>query len=147
MKSKKVLIPLVLVLVAAAVGAKMFLLPKKAEAKPKVTGTIYVLPKQFTLNLTDGRYATLTVALLLAPGQSTGATAASAGTTTPAGFGSLAQEPIVRSIITGDVTSDSSKVLLTAAGRQQLQSEILRGIARETDVKVKRIYFTDLAVQ
>jgi flagellar FliL protein len=147
MKSKKVLIPLVLLLVVAAVGAKMFLLPKKAEAKPKVTGTIYVLPKQFTLNLTDGRYATLTVALLLAPGQSTGATSASADTTTPAGFGSLAQEPIIRSIITSDVTDDSSKVLLTVAGRRQLQTEILRGIAHETDVKVKQIYFTDLAVQ
>ncbi len=147
MKSKKVLIPLVLVLVAGAVGAKMFLLPKKAQAKPKVSGTIYVLPKSFTLNLADGRYATLTVALLLAPGQSTGATAATQGQTTSAGFGTLPQEPIIRSIITSDVTDDTSKVLLTQSGRQALQTEILHGIAKQTDVKVKQIYFTDLAVQ
>ncbi len=147
MKSKKVLIPLVLLLVIGGVGAKMFLLPKKAKAKPIVTGTIYVLPKQFELNLTDGKYATMTVALLLAPGQSTGATAANADATTPAGNGTLVQEPIIRAIVTSDVTNDSSKVLLTGAGRATLQKEILHGIKTQTDVKVTKVYFTDLAIQ
>ena len=41
----------------------------------KVKGTIYVLPQTFLLNLTDGRYAKLAVALQLAPGQSDGASA------------------------------------------------------------------------
>ena len=40
----------------------------------KINGTIYILPKQFTLNLNGGQYATLTVALLLAPSQSVGVT-------------------------------------------------------------------------
>ena len=89
----------------------------------------------------------MTVALLLAPGQSTDATAATAGETTPAGNGTLTQEPIIRSIITSDVTNDSSQVLLTASGRAALQKEILHGIKTQTDVKVTKVYFTDLAVQ
>jgi flagellar basal body-associated protein FliL len=143
---KKLIIIVVLVLVVGGVGAKMFLLPKKAAAKQRIDGTIYVLPKGFTLNLTDGKYATLTLALVLAPGQSTGATAAGV-TTTPAGFGTLTEEPVIRAIVTNDVTDQSSKALLTGSGRARLKSEILHGIRKQTDVKVKQIYFTDLAVQ
>lgn len=143
---KKLIIIVLLVVVVGGIGAKMFLLPKKAVAKQKVDGTIYVLPKGFTLNLTDGRYATLTVALVLAPGQSTGASAEGV-TTTPAGFGTLVEEPAVRAIITNDVTDQGSKALLTDSGRAKLKAEILKGIRKQTDVKVKQIYFTDLAVQ
>jgi flagellar basal body-associated protein FliL len=144
---KKLILGLLAVLVIAGIGAKMFLLPKKAAAKTKVDGTIYVLPKGFELNLEDGKYATLTVALVLAPGQSTDATAATEGQTTPAGFGTLTEEPVIRAIITNDVTNDTSQTLLTAAGRAHLRAEILHGIRRQTDVKVNQIYFTDLAVQ
>lgn len=147
MKSKKVLIPLILLLVVGGVGAKMFLLKPKPGPKPVVNGTIYVLPKQFELNLVDGKYATMTVALLLAPGQSTGATAANASSTTPAGDGTLVQEPIIRSIVTNAVTNDPTKTLLTGSGRDELQKQILHGIKTETDVKVTKVYFTDLAVQ
>jgi len=147
MKSKKVLIPLILLLVVGGVGAKMFLLKKKPGPKPVVNGTIYVMPKQFELNLADGKYATMTVALLLAPGQSDGATAANADATTPAGFGTLTQEPIIRSIVTSDVTNDPSKDLLSASGRSTLEREILHGIKTQTDVKVTKVYFTDLAIQ
>ena len=146
MKSKKVLIPLIL-LVVAGVGAKMFLLKPKPGPRPIVSGTIYVMPKQFELNLTDGKYATMTVALLLAPGQSDGATAANANSTTPAGFGTLTQEPIIRSIVTSAVTNDPSKILLSADGRAGLQKQILHGIKTQTDVKVTKVYFTDLAIQ
>jgi flagellar basal body-associated protein FliL len=59
----------------------------------------------------------------------------------------LVQEPIIRAIVTSDVTNDSSKVLLTAAGRKDLQKEILHGIKTQTDVKVTKVYFTDLAIQ
>jgi flagellar basal body-associated protein FliL len=144
---KKLIMILVPLLLVGGVGAKMFLLPKKAAAKTKVDGTIYVLPKQFTLNLADGKYATLTVALVLAPGQSDGATAETAGQTTPAGFGTLTEEPVIRAIVTNDVTDASSKILLSAAGRRHVQADILRDIKKQTDVKVNHIYFTDLAVQ
>ena len=69
MTQKKLLIALVVVLAAGGFAAKTFLMPKPAVAKPKIVGTIYVLPKGFTFNLTDGRYATMTLGLVLAPGR------------------------------------------------------------------------------
>ena len=49
-------------------GAYKFVLakPAKAAAKPKVEGTVYVLQKEFLVNLADGRFAKLTAALVLA---------------------------------------------------------------------------------
>jgi flagellar basal body-associated protein FliL len=146
MTKKKLIIILVLVLAVGGFGAKKFLLPKPAEAKPKIDGTLYVLPKGFTFNLADGHYATMTVALLLAPGQSDGASAEGA-TTTPAGFGTLTQEPVIRAILTNDVTDDTSKQLLSSSGRDVLRKRIIKNIKTQTDVKVTAVYFTDLAVQ
>jgi flagellar basal body-associated protein FliL len=146
MDKKKLIILVVLVFAGGGFAAKSFLLPKKAAAKPKIAGEIYVLPKGFTLNLADGRYATMTVGLILGPGQSDGASAAGA-TTSPAGIGTLPEEPAIRAIITNTITSDPSSELLSASGRQQLNTEILNQIKSETDVKVTQILFTDLAVQ
>ncbi len=146
MTKKKLIIILVVVLGVGGYAAKTFLLPKPAVAKAKIAGEIYVLPKGFTFNLTDGRYATMTIGLILAPGQSDGATAAGA-TTTPAGIGTLPEEPAIRAIITNIVTDDSSQALLQASGRAHLQSEILTQIKTTTDVKVTGVLFTDVAVQ
>ncbi len=89
MRKKKVLIPLIVV-VLAALGAK-FVLAKPAPAgKPKIDGTVYVLPKEFLLNLSDGRYAKVDVALVLAPGQSPGG-GGEGGAPPPDGFGTLPQ--------------------------------------------------------
>src|ERR1700722_15159480 len=104
--NKKIIIILVVVLAGGGYAAKTFLMPKKAVAKPKIAGEIYVLPKGFTFNLTDGRYWTKTIGLSLAPGQSDGPPAAGA-TTTPAGIGTLPEEPAIRAIITNVVTDDS----------------------------------------
>ncbi len=104
---KKLIIILLVVVAGGGFAAKTFLLPKPAVAKPKIDGEIYVLPKGFTLNLTDGRYATMTIGLILAPGQSDGATAAGA-TTTPAGIGTLPEEPAIRAIITNTITNEPS---------------------------------------
>jgi flagellar protein FliL len=144
--NKKIIIILLVVLAGGGFAAKTFLLPKPAVAKPKIDGEIYVLPKGFTLNLTDGRYATMTVGLILAPGQSDGASATGV-TTTPTGLGTLPEEAVIRSIITNTITNDPSSALLTDAGRSKLKSEILSQIKGSTDVKVTDIIFTDLAVQ
>ena len=145
---KKKLIILLLVLVAGGgFAAKTMLLPKKAAAKAKIDGSIYVLPKGFTFNLADGKYATMTIGLVLAPGQSDGASAQGGVETTPAGIGTLPEEPAVRAIITNAVTGDSSQTLLTDSGRAHLQQEILNQIKTTTDVKVTGILFTDVAVQ
>jgi flagellar FliL protein len=146
MTKKKLIILLLVVFAGGGFAAKSFLLPKKAAAKPKIAGEIYVLPKGFTFNLTDGRYATMTIGLVLAPGQSDGATAAGV-TTTPAGIGTLPEEPAIRAIITNLVTDESSQTLLSASGRAHLQQQILNQIKTQTDVKVDSILFTDLAVQ
>jgi flagellar basal body-associated protein FliL len=147
MNKKKLIIILVVLLGAGGFAAKTFLLPKPAVAKPKIDGAIYVLPKGFTLNLTDGRYATMTIGLILAPGQTDGASAESGGTTTPAGIGTLPEEPAIRAIITNDITNQSSKALLTDTGRAELKKQILGTIKTTTDVKVSDILFTDVAVQ
>jgi flagellar basal body-associated protein FliL len=143
---KKLIIILLVVLAGGGYVAKTMLLPKPAAAKPKIAGEIYVLPKGFTFNLTDGRYATATIGLILAPGQSDGA-GASGVTTSPAGIGTLPEEPAIRAIITNAVTNESSATLLSADGRATLEHQILSTIKTTTDVKVTQILFTDLAVQ
>jgi flagellar basal body-associated protein FliL len=142
---KKIIIILVVVLAGGGFVAKsMFLKP--AVAKEKIEGTIYILPKAFTANLRDGRYATLTVALVLAPGQSAGATGEGAAAP-PEGFGTLPEEAAVRDIITNQITNQNGSTLTSDSGREHLKTQILAAIKSGTDVKVKEILFTDLAVQ
>jgi flagellar FliL protein len=144
--NKKILIPLLVVIVGVVgFAGYTFAMPKKAGAKVKINGTIYILPKEFTVNLKGGQYATLTVALLLAPAQSVGAT--SATNPPPTGFGSLTEEAVIRAIITNDVTDQPENALITQAGRTALESKILSNIKTQTDTLVTKIYFTDLAVQ
>jgi flagellar basal body-associated protein FliL len=146
MTKKKLIIILVVVLAGGGYAAKTFLLPKPKVPVLKIPGEIYVLPKGFTLNLADGRYATMTIGLVLGIGQTDGATAAGA-TTSPAGIGTLPEEPAIRAIITNVITNDSSPALLTASGRKGVQAAILSAIKNTTDVKVTGVMFTDLAVQ
>jgi len=147
MKSKKVLIPLLVVVLGA--GAFAYKSTKKTKiVKMKIAGITYVLPSPFLLNLSDGQFAKLTVALQLAPGQSDGTTAASAGaSSSTSGIGTLPEEPEVRSIVTGVITNTSSSALLSAPSRAQTQQRILTLIGQNTDVKVTKVFFTDLTVQ
>lgn len=144
MKKKKVLIPLLVVIFVVGFAAYSFAMPKKTE-KLKINGTIYILQKQFTLNLAGGQYATLTVALLLPPSQPIGTTNPS--NPPPEGFGPLTDEAVIRAIVTNDVTGQPASVLITASGRKAMETKILSNINTETDTKVSQIYFTDLAVQ
>jgi flagellar basal body-associated protein FliL len=143
--NKKILIPIIVVIVGVVgFAGYSFAMPKKA-AKTKISGTIYILPKEFTVNLKGGQYATLTVALLLAPTQSVGVT--SATDPPPTGFGSLTEEAVIRAIITNDVTDQPESALITQSGRATLEHKILSDIKSQTDTLVTKIYFTDLAVQ
>jgi flagellar FliL protein len=142
---KKKLIPVIVVVVAVlGYAGYSFAMPKK-QAKVKVNGTIYILPKQFTLNLRGGQYATLTVALLLAPSQSVGVTDAT--NPPPTGFGSLTEEAVIRAIITNDTTDQPESELISQSGRKALEAKILSDIHAQTDTQVSAIYFTDVAVQ
>ena len=144
---KKLIIGLVVVLAIGGYVAKSMLLKPKVVV-PKVNGEVYVMPHQFTLNMADGRYATLNAALLLAPGQSDGATAASGGSSDSSSVvGTLPEEAVIRDIITNTITSQPGSALTTASGREHLKTQILKAIKVGTDDKIDGVYFTDVAVQ
>jgi flagellar protein FliL len=145
----KILLPVLLIAVG---GVYKFVLAKpaaKAEPKPKVEGTVYVLPKDFLVNLADGRYGKLNVAMVF----DHGFTAAPAGgghgggTEAPEGYGVLPQEPLVRAIITDVLTDAESEDLTDRHHREEMQDKIAKRIKKTTDVKVHEVLFTDVAVQ
>jgi flagellar FliL protein len=149
MKSKlKFIVPLLLVLLGA--GYK-FALAKPAPApKPKVEGEVYVLPKDFLINLEGGRFAKLGVALVFHHGFSSVPVAGSHGGTAaaiPEGYGVLAQEAVIRAIITDTLTDEPASRVQSKKGRHKLQEDILHRIEKETDVKAEHVLFTDVAVQ
>jgi flagellar FliL protein len=146
MTKKKILILLLVILLGGGYVAKGKLMPPKV-VKQKINGEIYILPKQFTLNLKDSRYATLTAALVLAPGQSDGSTAASASAGTDSTVGTLPEEAVIRAIITNTITNDTSATLIDQTGRAHVEQEILKEITSQTDVKITDVLFTDVAVQ
>jgi flagellar FliL protein len=143
---KKIIIALVVVLAAGGFAAKTFVLkPKPAIAR--INGEVYVLPHQFTLNLADGRYATLTAALILAPGQTDGSAAESGGSSSDSEVGTLPEEAVIRDIITNVVTGSNADALTSATGRAAIKKTILTAIAKRTDVKITAVLFPDVAVQ
>ena len=147
---KKLPIFAVVALVALG-GAYKFVLakPKAAEAKPKVTGTVYVLGKEFMVNLADGRFAKLTVALVLDPHDTSAAAAGGheAAAKPPEGFGTMAQEAVVRDLVTDALTNTHDNELIERKGRVKLKKEILESIHKHTDVHADDILFTDVTVQ
>ena len=147
MKSKlKILIPVVLVILG---GAYKFALAKPAPApKPKVHGEVYVLPKDFLINLADGRFVRLNLALVIEPGSAVAAGGGhEAAATPPEGFGTLPQEAVVRDIVTNSLTGVKGDTLIKRAGREKLKKRILKAIEKKTDVKAHDVLFTDVAVQ
>jgi flagellar basal body-associated protein FliL len=128
---KKILIPIAVLIVVCGGGfaAYSVAFAKKAPA-PKINGTVVTLAKSFTMNLSDGQYATLSVALLLPKSEKT-----------------MTDEPVVRAIITDVITDQPSTSLLSANGRTEIQRDIVHDINTQTNLKVNAIYFTDLAVQ
>jgi flagellar FliL protein len=144
LKNKKVLLGLALPVLLFA-GYTMT--KPKPVVHMKVKGTIYEMPKDFLLNLSDGRFAKLMVALELAPGQSNGATAADNSASSENTVGTLPEEPLVREIVTNIVTGASGEALTSDSGRRSIRQEILSAIEKETDVKVEAVLFPEVTVQ
>jgi flagellar FliL protein len=144
----KIVIPVVLLLVLG--GVYKFVIAKpEAVAKPKIAGTVYVLPKEFLINLAEGRFAKLGVGLVLdehdtslVPSGGHGAAVAP-----PEGFGPLPQEAVIRDIITDTLTDRDAGELVRRHGRERLKKKIITVIAKRTDVHVEDVLFTDVAVQ
>ena len=146
---KKLLIPLVVLFVLGG-GAYTFAKPKPVVKPPKIAGVVYLLPQSFLCNLSDGQYAKFSVALVLAPGQSDGASAtAEADASNSAGdvLGTLPEEAVVRDIITNVVTDQTSNTLISDAGRTKIKQQILSEINSKTDVKVSQVLIPDVAIQ
>ncbi len=144
LKNKKVLIPLVLVILGLG-AAHTMAKPQKAP-KNKIQGTIYVMPKDFLLNLSDGHFVKLAVALVLAPGQSDGA---AAGAAPPSGedAGTLPEEAAIRDIVTNLITNENGSSLVSDQGRLRVKRQILAAIKQKTDIKVESVLLPDLTVQ
>jgi flagellar protein FliL len=140
----------IIVLIVVLAGAYKFVIakPTAAKAKPKVDGTVYILGKEFLVNLADNRFAKLTVALVLDhKDTSVPAAGGEGGATVPDGFGAMTEEAAVRDVITNDLTDAKADDLITAKGRADVKEEILKDLKAHTDVKVDDILFTDVTVQ
>ena len=144
-KKKKIIIIAVVVLLGGGYVAKGFVMPPPVN-KDKIKGTLYLMPKEFLVNLADGRYGKIDVALLLAPGQSNGATA-EGGSGNSGEVGTLPEEALIRDLIVNTLTNQNSNTLIDPAQREKLKKKILAAIVSTTDVKVSNVLFTDVAVQ
>jgi len=144
MKGKlKFIIPIALLIVLG--GAYKMVLAKPTKEKKKVDGVVYVLPKEFLLNLSDSHFAKLSVALVLP--ESAAPAAGGEGATPPEGYGALEQEAAVRAVITDTITDASARDLTNRKLRAKLRDRVLKGIKAHTDVKANDVLFTDVAVQ
>jgi flagellar basal body-associated protein FliL len=147
---KKKLIFAVIPLLVLGAAYKFVLAKPKAEAKPpKIEGTVYVLGKEFLVNLADGRFAKLNVALVLNPKDHSTAAGGGHGAapTPPEGYGAMAQEGVVRAIITDVITDSEDRDLIGRSGRAELQEKILHKIHKTTDVHADKVVVTDVTVQ
>jgi flagellar FliL protein len=148
----KKLIPVIVGVVALLGGYKFVIAkpPAEAKPKPKVHGTVYMLEKEFLVNLHPRRYAKLQVGLILAHDDHTTEAAGGghgAAPAPPEGYGPMTQEGVVRDVITGVLTDAKDEELISGEGREHLKEEILKDIKGHTDVKVEHVLFSDLTVQ
>ncbi len=146
----KIVIPVVLLLVLG--GVYKFVIAKpEAVAKLKIEGTVYVLPKEFLVNLSEGRFVKLGVGIVLDPKDHSLAAAAEGGhgaaPKPPEGFGPLPQEAVIRDLITDILTDRDAGSLIDRDGREKLKAKIVKAIHHDTDVHVEDVLFTDMAIQ
>ena len=148
MKGKlKFILPLVaLVLLGGAY--KTVLAEPAPEPKLKVEGQVYVLPKEFLLNLADDRYAKLTVALVLPHDEPVAPKAGGhGGAAPPEGWGTLPQEAVIRNVVTDTLTGIDADKLVDPKGRARLKAKLMKQFKKHSDVHVEDVLFTDVAVQ
>jgi flagellar basal body-associated protein FliL len=137
MKKKLIIaVPVLLLLVGGFMAKKILLKPKPAPP-PKIAGQLFTLAPEFLVNLADGHYGKLTVALKM-----TKAPVAAAGETV-----TLPEDAAVRADVTDALTGLSSSDLINRTKRHALQNQLLRSIKKTTDEPVTGVMFTDIAVQ
>jgi flagellar basal body-associated protein FliL len=150
MKGKlKFVLPLVALVLLGGAYKTVLAKPGKPAPKPKVHGQVYVLPKEFLLNLDQERYAKLTIALVLPHDEPIAPEAGGhgGGAEPPEGYGTLPQEALIRGIVTDTLTGVNAEKLVKAEGREKLKAKLLKKIKKTTDVHAEEVLFTDVAVQ
>jgi flagellar basal body-associated protein FliL len=150
MKKKLILIPVIALVVLGGAYKTVLAKPKEKTPEPKVHGTVYVLGKEFLVNLKDGRFAKVTAALVLAHDDTSTVVAGGghgAAPTPPDGYGAMTQEGVVRSVITDNLTNASDHDLIDGHERELVQEKILKDLKKKTDVKVEEVLFPDITVQ
>jgi flagellar basal body-associated protein FliL len=147
MKNIKILIPVLLLVVG---GVYKFVLAKPAPGpKPKIAGEVYIMPKDFLINLRGGRFAKLNAALVLKEGYLAAEVKklGKEAPVPPTGYGTLPQEAAVRAIITDSLTDMPAARLQREKSRVKVQKGVLKRVLKETDVQAEDVMFTDLAIQ
>jgi flagellar basal body-associated protein FliL len=150
MNKKLILIPVIALVVLGGAYKTVLAKPKEKTPEPKVHGTVYVLGKEFLVNLKDGRFAKVTAALVLAHDDTSTVVAGDghgAAATPPDGYGAMTQEGVVRSVITDNLTNASDHDLIDGHERELVQEKILKDLKKKTDVKVEEVLFPDITVQ
>jgi flagellar FliL protein len=145
----KFIMPLVALLVLGGAYKTVLAKPPEKKPEPKVHGDVYVLPKEFLINLDEDRYAKLTVALVLKHGEPTAPAEGGHGAAAapPEGWGTLPQEAVIRGLVTDTLTGAKASKLVEPEGRDQLKEKLLKKFKKYSDVHVEDVLFTDVAVQ
>ena len=150
MKKKLPILAVLALLLAGGAYNTVLAKPKEKAPKPKVAGAVYILPKEFLVNLADGRFAKLSVGFVMEPDDHSTAPAESGGhgaPSPPEGYGTMPQEAIVRDLITNELTDSADHDLIEAEGRERVKKRILRAIKKHTDVHPEEVLFMDVTVQ
>jgi flagellar basal body-associated protein FliL len=130
----------VVALPVAYLGYSQLLKSKPSTVAKKIDGSLVSVGEPFTLDLAKGRFARVSVSLLVTGSPAPDPSAA-------AGTPVLEQNDAVRAIVTDLLTGVDSDALIDSAPRHDLQAKILRTLKKSTDVPVTKVLFTDLAVQ
>jgi flagellar FliL protein len=150
MTRKKLVIIVSVVLVALGGGYKFGFAKEPEPKKSKIHGDVYVLGKDFLVNLADGHYAKLGIAIVVDHGAAVPAGGGGHGAAPPKppeGYGPLPQEAAVRDIVTDTLTDVDSEELTNGRGRNELKERILKRVKQGTDVPIHEVLFTDVSVQ
>jgi flagellar basal body-associated protein FliL len=146
--NKKIIMAVVALVALGGVYKFVLAKPKAKAKKPNVEGTLYVMQKEFLVNLADEQYAKISAALLLNPKDHSAAAAGGHGAPAPPeGYGPMAQEAVIRAIITDVFTGLQAEEIEDTKKRNKLRKEILHRIHEESDVHADDILFPDLTVQ
>jgi len=141
---KKLIIAIPVLLIVGFLGYKMFG-PKPPVPKMKIEGVLAPMDPEYMINLQDGRFAKVRMALELDPTDDLAVELAAAGPATGAPV-PHPQNSVLRSIITDVFTGQSADDLMVRSKRNALLDEAKRQINDQTDAKVKKVIITDITV-